>query len=61
MSHFAEDITTFLACLNEFPEFADEVVNASILVFHGDLKVGLGTAVYHVVLAAKTDLDDTIA
>lgn len=43
MSRFAEDITTFLTCLNEFPEFADEVVNASILVFHGDLKVSLGT------------------
>ena len=42
MSLFVEDITTFLTCLNEFPEFADEVVNASILVFQGDLKVGVG-------------------
>lgn len=43
MSLFVEDITTFLTCLNEFPEFADEVVNASILIFQGDLKVGIGT------------------
>ena len=43
MSRFAEDIANFLNCLNEFPEFGDEVVNASISVFHGDLKVGLWT------------------
>ena len=42
MAQFAEDITTFLECLNEFPEFTDEAVNASILAFQGDLKVGLG-------------------
>jgi hypothetical protein len=41
MSQFAEDVTAFLECLNEFPEFTDEVVNASILAFQGDLKVGL--------------------
>ena len=40
MAQFAEDITTFLECLNEFPEFTDEAVNASILAFQGDLKVG---------------------
>ena len=44
MSQFAEDITVFLECLNEFPEFTDEVVNASILAFQGDLKVGLNLA-----------------
>jgi len=38
---FAEDMTAFLECLNEFPEFTDEVVSASILAFQGDLKVGL--------------------
>ena len=43
MSRFAEDIANFLNCLNEFPEFTDELVNASILVFLGDLKVGLWT------------------
>ena len=42
MDQFAEDITIFLECLNEFPEFADEAVNASILTFQGDLKVSLG-------------------
>ena len=41
MSQFAEDIVAFLECLNEFPEFTDEVVNASILAFQGDLKVSL--------------------
>jgi WD repeat-containing protein 26 len=42
LSLFVEDVTTFLTCLNEFPEFADEVVNASILVFQGDLRVCMG-------------------
>ena len=41
ISQFAEDVTAFLECLNEFPEFADEVVDASISAFKGDLKVGL--------------------
>lgn len=36
------DVTTFLDCLNEFPEFTDEAVNASILSFEADLKVCLG-------------------
>ena len=44
MAQFAEDITIFLECLNEFPEFTDEAVNASILAFQGDLKVGLGSS-----------------
>ena len=43
MGHFAEDITTFLECLNEFPEFKDKVINESISAFLGDLKVGLGS------------------
>ena len=30
---------TFLHCLNEFPEFTDEALNASIVAFEGDLKV----------------------
>ncbi|KAL0577193.1 hypothetical protein V5O48_004791 [Marasmius crinis-equi] len=33
----AQDITTFVRCLNEFPEFTDEAVNASISSFEGDL------------------------
>ncbi|KAG2070338.1 hypothetical protein BDR04DRAFT_1231774 [Suillus decipiens] len=35
---FAEDIVTFLNCLNEFPEFTDEAVNTSTRVFEVDLK-----------------------
>ncbi|RDB27816.1 hypothetical protein Hypma_002286 [Hypsizygus marmoreus] len=34
----ATDVATFLNCLNEFPEFTDEAVNASIRSFEGDLK-----------------------
>ena len=37
----ATDVITFLHCLNEFPEFTDEAVNASIIAFEGDLKVCL--------------------
>jgi hypothetical protein len=37
----AADVTTFLKCLNEFPEFTDEAVNASIMAFEGDLKASL--------------------
>lgn len=36
---FATALTTFLKCLNEFPEFTDEAVNTSIKSFEGDLKV----------------------
>lgn len=39
LEDLAEDVKTFLNCLNEFPEFTDEAVNASILSFEGDLKV----------------------
>jgi WD repeat-containing protein 26 len=34
----ATEVTTFVNCLNEFPEFTDEAVNASISSFEGDLK-----------------------
>lgn len=40
----SKDVTTFLHCLNEFPEFTDEAVNASILSFKGDLMVNLGSS-----------------
>jgi WD repeat-containing protein 26 len=36
---FADDVITFLDCLNEFPEFTDEAVNTSITFLEGDLKV----------------------
>ncbi|KAG2046627.1 WD40 repeat-like protein [Suillus hirtellus] len=35
---FAEDVVTFLNCLNEFPEFTDEAVNTSMRAFEVDLK-----------------------
>ncbi|KIJ11156.1 hypothetical protein PAXINDRAFT_157371 [Paxillus involutus ATCC 200175] len=35
---FAADVVAFLNCLNEFPEFSDEAMNASIRAFEGDLK-----------------------
>ncbi|KAG2052733.1 WD40 repeat-like protein [Suillus hirtellus] len=35
---FAEDVVTFLNCLNEFPEFTDEAVNTSMRTFECDLK-----------------------
>ncbi|KIK82317.1 hypothetical protein PAXRUDRAFT_35593 [Paxillus rubicundulus Ve08.2h10] len=35
---FAADVVAFLNCLNEFPEFTDEAMNASIRSFEGDLK-----------------------
>ncbi|KAF9063012.1 hypothetical protein BDP27DRAFT_1335856 [Rhodocollybia butyracea] len=34
----AEEVTTFVDCLNEFPEFTDEAVNTSVSSFEGDLK-----------------------
>ncbi|KAF5368873.1 hypothetical protein D9758_002838 [Tetrapyrgos nigripes] len=34
----AAEVTTFVNCLNEFPEFTDEAVNTSISSFEGDLK-----------------------
>jgi hypothetical protein len=39
LGFFARDVMTFLHCLNEFPEFTDEALNASIVAFEGDLKV----------------------
>jgi len=33
----AQGVVTFLACLNEFPEFTDEAVNSSVVSFEGDL------------------------
>jgi hypothetical protein len=33
------EIKAFLNCLNEFPEFDDEAVNASIQTFESDLEV----------------------
>jgi len=44
---FATDVAVFLNCLNEFPEFTDEAVNASIHSFEGDLRVRSLIA-YHV-------------
>ncbi|KAG1841235.1 hypothetical protein DFJ58DRAFT_748510 [Suillus subalutaceus] len=35
---FADDVVTFLNCLNEFPEFTDEAVNTSMRAFEVDLK-----------------------
>ncbi|KAJ7640788.1 WD40 repeat-like protein [Mycena polygramma] len=34
----ANNIVTFGRCLNEFPEFTDEAINASITSFEGDLR-----------------------
>jgi hypothetical protein len=36
---FASDLSTFLYSLNEFPEFTDKAVDASIIAFEDDLKV----------------------
>ncbi|RXW12918.1 hypothetical protein EST38_g12933 [Candolleomyces aberdarensis] len=38
LQSLAKEFKTFLDCLNEFPEFTDEAVNASILSFEGDLR-----------------------
>lgn len=37
---FASDLSTFLYSLNEFPEFTDKAVDAPIIEFEDDLKVG---------------------
>lgn len=34
----AEDLNTFLECLNQIPEFNDEAVNTSVVSFQNDLK-----------------------
>ena len=39
LKDFADDVTTFLDCLNEFPEFSDEGLNSSIISLKGDLQV----------------------
>ena len=39
LKDFADDVTTFLDCLNEFPEFSDEGLNSSIMSLKGDLQV----------------------
>ena len=39
LQSLARDVMTFLDCLNEFPEFNDEAVNASIQSLECDLKV----------------------
>ena len=39
IAHLAQDVMTFLHHLEEFPEFVDEAVNASITAFQHDLKV----------------------
>jgi hypothetical protein len=39
MALLAQDVMDFLHHLEEFPEFVDEAVNASITAFHNDLKV----------------------
>ena len=47
LQSFATDIAIFLHCLNEFPEFTDEAVNASIVAFEGDLKVCAAHSLLH--------------
>lgn len=42
---FASDLSTFLCSLNEFPEFTDKAVDAPIMAFEDDLRVGLSTTV----------------
>lgn len=37
---FASDLSTFSYSLNEFPEFTDKAVDAPIIAFEDDLKVG---------------------
>lgn len=39
LDRFAHDVVAFLDCLNEFPEFTDEAVNAAIMSLEGDLRV----------------------
>ena len=42
ISLFVEDIAVLLTCLNEFPEFVNDTVNASIAILQADLGVGAG-------------------
>jgi WD repeat-containing protein 26 len=39
LQKLADDLVAFLDCLNEFPEFTDEALNAAIIALEGDLKV----------------------
>lgn len=39
MELFAKDVTTFVDCLNDFPEFKDTALNSSIRSLEADLKV----------------------
>ena len=47
----ADDVITFLDCLNEFPEFTDEGVNTSIISLEGDLKVRIAHVLPAVAIA----------
>ncbi|KAI0346641.1 WD40 repeat-like protein [Trametopsis cervina] len=38
LDKLSHDIVAFLDCLNEFPEFTDEAVNAAIISLEGDLR-----------------------
>jgi hypothetical protein len=44
---FASDLSTFLYSLNEFPEFTDKAVDAPIIEFEDDLKVGPCASTLH--------------
>ena len=41
LKDFADDVTTFLDCLNKFPELSDDGLNSSIIFLKGDLQVCL--------------------
>ena len=41
LEKLSHDMVAFLDCLNEFPEFTDEAVNAAIISLEGDLRVSL--------------------
>ena len=41
LKDFADDVTTFLDCLNKFPELSDDGLNSSIISLEGDLQVCL--------------------
>lgn len=41
LDKLSHDIVAFLDCLNEFPEFTDEAVNAAIISLEGDLRASV--------------------